>query len=350
MQQSGRSVQTPSTICSNNGDPPTSAVIGRRQLRTQTIRARGWAAGCARCSSGATPTGRAEQLQLLLDVRWEGVRLSPPPFIWIYMLVVWLLLSTSRQEKEKGGKKKHLSWLCTVISFPVTRECEWEGSVTEAMHDVYVCVTGYFSSVYFVWHFVLFCGWHMEWWSCVKNWFEALVNIARCCYWKRTSGWWFHHIIKEWKSIANYILKQTTHYTIMFNCVWTLSGWTVRWRGLEGSQCHGEVSTTLCTAASNTLNTCHSTGLGEQFDIYVTKKPAEDNAVTRLNVALRFSTLPTSKAGLTFLFSFRCRHFDLWRKEPEVACGSLCPWASRWWNQLAERGRNSGRDLDGSPA
>lgn len=56
-----------------------------------------------------------------------------------------------------------------MISFPVTRECEWEGSVTEAMHDVYVCVTGYFSSVYFVWHFVLFCGWHMEWWSCVKN-------------------------------------------------------------------------------------------------------------------------------------------------------------------------------------
>lgn len=168
------------------------------------------------------------------------------------------------------------------------------------MHVVYACLTGYFSLVYFVWHFVLFCGWHMEWWSCVKNWFEALVNIARCCYWKRTSGWWFHHIIKEWKSIANYILKQTTHYTIMFNCVWTLSGWTVRWRGLEGSQCHGEVSTTLCTAASNTLNTCHSTGLGEQFDIYVTKKPAEDNAVTRLNVALRFSTLPTSKAGLTF--------------------------------------------------
>lgn len=88
--------------------------------------------------------------------------------------------------------------------------------------------TCYFSLVYFVWHFVLLCGWHMEWWSCVKNWFKTLVNTARRCYWKRTSGWWFHHIIKEWKSIANYILKQTTYYTIIFNYIWTLSGWAVR--------------------------------------------------------------------------------------------------------------------------
>lgn len=39
---SSGSVQTLSSICNKNGDPPTSSVIGRAQLRTQTIRARGW--------------------------------------------------------------------------------------------------------------------------------------------------------------------------------------------------------------------------------------------------------------------------------------------------------------------
>ena len=113
------------------------------------------------------------------------------------------------------GRKTPLMTLLSDL-FPVT--WVWMGRGGHRCNVYCLCVcfmcfrlwTSYFSWVYFVWHFVLLCGWHMEWWSCVKNWFETLVNIAQCCYWK--SGWWFHHLIKEWKSIANYVLKQTTHY------------------------------------------------------------------------------------------------------------------------------------------
>lgn len=73
--------------------------------------------------------------------------------------------------------------------------------------------------------------------------------------------------------------------------------------GLEESQCHSEVSTTLCTTPSNTLNTCHSAALGEYFDIYVTKKPAEDNALTRFNVALWFLHVQHPKQALVLFLS-----------------------------------------------
>lgn len=65
--------------------------------------------------------------------------------------------------------------------------------------------------------------------------------------------------------------------------------------GLEGSRCHGEVSVTLCTTPSNNLNMCHSAGSREQFDICVTKMPAENNALTRLNVGFVVCTFSKSK-------------------------------------------------------
>lgn len=84
------------------------------------------------------------------------------------------------------------------------------------------------------------------------------------------------------------IIFLSRHYTIILNYIWTLSGLHSMIASLEESQSQREVSCALCTTPSKTLNIRLSAGHRGKFDISVTKKPAEDNVLARLNVALQF--------------------------------------------------------------
>lgn len=90
--------------------------------------------------------------------------------------------------------------------------------------------------------------------------------------------------------------------------------------GMEES--HGEVSDTLCTTPSNTLNTVSLSRTWGIFGNLCYQNKARDNALTRQNVTLRFLRFQNPEGTLVL---FRCRRFDVFSKEPEVACGSVHP-------------------------